>query len=168
MHSVSVWSQLVTQVNVSSTHTSLQTSFSSKSLENIMWFYFIWNQTILTDNLDPLFGLIGVKRLGPVVIKPLLSFWLFEIWNSLLFLKQLLFSQTESNTWFVFVEKQVSFRNKMKTFWSVSVNVSRTYFQPWFSSLEVLLITDWLLRCWLWVLEITMPQISLSSRQCQL
>ena len=34
MHSEPVGSQLVIHVNVSSTHTSLQTPFSSKSLEN--------------------------------------------------------------------------------------------------------------------------------------
>ena len=78
-HSESVGSQFVMHARVSWTQTSLQTPLSSKSLENITWPYIDWNLTVLTDNLDPLYGPFGEQRPGPVKIKRRLSFWIFDI-----------------------------------------------------------------------------------------
>ena len=81
IHSESVGSQLVIHVRVFSTHNSVQTSLSSKSLKTITWLYFNLNLTVRTDNSDPSIDRLCEKTLGQVRITRRLSFWIFQLFQ---------------------------------------------------------------------------------------
>jgi len=92
MHWESVGSQLVIQVKVSSTQTSIQTPLRSKSLKTPPIDLFNWNLNVLTDNLDQLFDPLDAKRPGSVAVKRRISFWIICLFNSFLLKEQPFFS----------------------------------------------------------------------------
>ena len=127
MHWESVGSQLVIHVNVSSTHTSLQTPFSSKSLENTKWTSSNLNLIVLTDSLDPPFGPLGGKWPGLVKIKRRISFLTIFIFSIRFYLTN---SRYFHMRLIIFIVKLISSRHEIETSRRPSTSRPSTFANP--------------------------------------